>query len=60
MKNILSFFVLCFFTSIVFCQTTGSINLNFAGQNNVRIGFKFTSTASSSVTWEINEVIIYK
>lgn len=32
MKNIPSFFVLCFFTSIVFCQTTGSISLNFEGK----------------------------
>jgi hypothetical protein len=39
---------------------SGNVNLiQFAGQNNVRIGFKYTSTTSSATTWEIKEIKVY-
>ncbi|MDD2413434.1 MAG: choice-of-anchor J domain-containing protein, partial [Bacteroidales bacterium] len=39
---------------------SGAVNLTqFAGQNNVRIGFKYTSTNTSATTWEIKEVKVY-
>lgn len=39
---------------------SGAVNLTqFAGQSNVRIGFKYTSTNTSATTWEIKEVKVY-
>lgn len=39
---------------------SGAVNLTqFAGQSNVRIGFKYTSTNSSSSIWGIKEVKVY-
>lgn len=39
---------------------SGNVDLTqFAGQNNVRIGFKYTSTTSSATTWEIKEVKVF-
>ncbi|MDD2344770.1 MAG: DUF5689 domain-containing protein [Bacteroidales bacterium] len=46
-------------TSMTFIES-GHINLTqFAGQNGVRIGFKYTSTNSSASIWGIKEVKVY-
>jgi hypothetical protein len=40
---------------------SGNVDLTqFAGQSNVSIGFKYTSTTSSAVSWYIGEVVIYE
>lgn len=40
--------------------SSGSIDLSSFAQNGVYIAFKFEGTSSTSVTWEIDEINVYK